>query len=68
MTRHRIPTTWTFLRPGDKIGSRLPYHRIEQAIEQMTLDGWEMETEPSQNGYWVICKACPPSKSPPVQP
>lgn len=59
MSKQRIPTTWKHLHPGDQIGSRLPYHRIQKLIRQMEREGWKMKAEPSDTGYWVICEQRP---------
>ena len=59
MSRERIPPMWRHLHPGDQVGSRLPFHRIQRHIKTLESEGFKFRTWPSPSGYWIVCEARP---------
>ena len=59
MNAPRIPQDWLHMKPGDRIATTSPLHRITAIIEAVRTLGFDFETEPSPRGYWVICIRSP---------
>lgn len=55
----KIPTRWLHLHTGDRIHTRIPFHRIEAYAEHLAGKGYAFAAEPSELGYWVICTQSP---------
>lgn len=55
----RIPEGWLSLRPGDRVATTMPYHRIDSIFRRLEGFGYKFSSEPSRRGYWVICEQAP---------